>query len=118
MCTKCCVSIDPANITNKERNYAGVNEGADALLDCISDALPSPIFTWYHPNGSVLTNETDRVEIFDVILQKDNVTGYEIKSQLRVATVEPQDYGLYKCEVYNGMGNRDNLTIELNGTSK
>ncbi|XP_072022562.1 uncharacterized protein [Amphiura filiformis] len=107
-----------AQISNKDEKQVGVEDGDDVTLVCIADALPSPAFTWLNPNGTELTNGTDRVTITSETMKEDGVHGTEIKSMLSIAAIDSdKDYGGYTCIANNNIGSQDMFLIYVNGTT-
>ncbi|XP_072022565.1 uncharacterized protein [Amphiura filiformis] len=107
-----------AQISNKDENQVGVEEGDDVSLVCIADALPAPAFTWLNPDGMELTNATERVTITSETMKEDGVHGTEIKSMLNIAAIDSdKDYGGYTCIANNNIGSQDMFVIYVNGTT-
>ena len=69
-------------------------------LKCRSDGVPTPILSWYKPEGS----------------EVNNVTATE--NEVQVPLKGDQDFGHYKCIAANGLTPSDEKSIMINQISK
>ena len=64
-------------------------------LKCVSDGVPTPTLTWYKPNGNKLNTATVK------------------ESTVKVAIIDDQYFGEYKCVAYNGLDPINNASVPL-----
>ncbi|XP_022810254.1 tyrosine-protein kinase receptor Tie-1-like [Stylophora pistillata] len=71
------------------------NIGQTVTLKCLSDGVPTPILTWYKPNGMEIHRIRARENIAQVTLR------------------ENQDFGDYKCIAPNGLSPSDDRILKV-----
>ncbi|XP_043511805.1 lachesin-like [Frieseomelitta varia] len=82
-----------------ENQLVGAYEGQTLVLECHSEAYPTAITYWTRPSNETITNENYKVETIP--------KGYEINMRLTIKSVQPQDFGSYRCVAKNSLGEMD-----------
>ncbi|XP_006558411.1 lachesin-like isoform X1 [Apis mellifera] len=82
-----------------ENQLVGAYEGQTLVLECHSEAYPTAITYWTRPSNETITNDNYKVETIP--------KGYEITMKLTIKSVQPQDFGSYRCVAKNSLGEMD-----------
>ncbi|XP_061935080.1 lachesin-like isoform X3 [Apis cerana] len=82
-----------------ENQLVGAYEGQTLVLECHSEAYPTAITYWTRPSNETITNDNYKVETIP--------KGYEITMKLTIKSVQPQDFGSYRCVARNSLGEMD-----------
>lgn len=83
-------------------------QGMDTILDCVITAFPAAYNVWKKDGVPVPTN-SDR---FRVSVYEEGDHTFTLS--LRIANIQPEDYGEYVCEAANALG-RDEQSTFLDG---
>ncbi|XP_064460077.1 uncharacterized protein LOC135370296 [Ornithodoros turicata] len=82
----------------KIQNWAiGVTNGTTAELECIVEAFPRATNSWLFGESPLEAN-------WKYQLREEEEGSYTSRLKLRVAALEPKDYGMYKCVSRNARG--------------
>ncbi|XP_071859324.1 lachesin isoform X3 [Bombus fervidus] len=82
-----------------ENQLVGAYEGQTLVLECHSEAYPTAITYWTRPSNETITNDNYKVETIP--------KGYEITMRLTIKSIQPQDFGSYRCVAKNSLGEMD-----------
>lgn len=75
-----------------------VNEGSDAILNCVAEGSPQPRIMWLWQNYHLTTSSKHKVEMY---LDSDN---NQIIAVLKVTETNREDHGKYRCLARNTIG--------------
>jgi len=70
------------------------------MLKCVSDGVPTPILTWYKPDGGQIDRTIDTQSIVNVKMSVDH------------------DFGTYKCHAENVLTPADFKIVKIEQISK
>ncbi|XP_022781133.1 limbic system-associated membrane protein-like [Stylophora pistillata] len=85
----------PPIIENVTTSSSKSSIGQTVTLKCLSDGVPTPILTWYKPNGMEIRRIRARENKAQVTLRED------------------QDFGDYKCIAANGLSPSDDRIVKI-----
>ncbi|CAN7986002.1 unnamed protein product, partial [Ixodes hexagonus] len=77
--------------------------GSSLTLDCVALGHPTPVAKWtriQYPSDSPIRDKDDRVRVLS-------------NGSLSILNVEPEDSGLFRCDVENGVGATLTKTVNL-----
>lgn len=90
----------PPIIENVTTSSSKSSIGQTVTLKCLSDGVPTPILTWYKPNGMEIRRIRARENKAQVTLRED------------------QDFGDYKCIAAHGLSPSDGRIVKITQISK
>ncbi|XP_078379847.1 uncharacterized protein LOC144662793 [Oculina patagonica] len=90
----------PAKIVKATLSAATSWIGQTVTLKCVSDGVPTPTLTWYKPDGNELNTFTAK------------------ESSVEVTLDDEQDFGEYKCVIYNGLDPLNDASMLLRQIKK
>ncbi|XP_026670304.1 lachesin-like isoform X2 [Ceratina calcarata] len=83
-----------------ENQLVGAYEDQTLVLECRSEAHPKPITYWTRPSNETIANDNNyKVEAIP--------QGYEITMRLTIKSVQPHDFGSFRCVATNSLGETD-----------
>nr|CAI5826172.1 unnamed protein product [Callosobruchus analis] len=78
----------------------GAYDGQQVTLECFSQAFPKSVNYWAKDNGDIIPHSTKYVpEIIE--------DGYKVHMKLKIRSLGPEDYGIYKCVSKNSLGDME-----------
>ncbi|EFN68640.1 Neurotrimin [Camponotus floridanus] len=84
-----------------ENQLVGAYEGQILILECHSEAHPSPITYWTRPTNETIANDENyKVETI-------SKGSYEMTMKLVIKSVRVQDFGSFRCVATNSLGETD-----------
>ncbi|KAL3276400.1 hypothetical protein HHI36_011784, partial [Cryptolaemus montrouzieri] len=88
-----------------QNQLVGAYEGQQITLECHSEAFPKSINYWTDDKGEIIP-QSERFE------PTFSTTGYKSHIKLTIRSIQPADYGNYKCVSKNSLGDTDG-TIQV-----